>query len=147
METIYPTTDSNCKILCHLLAVRPEKNLEVNLSASSIHYRVIIAQNSQPKNSWHLDDVDQVKCMNMFQRCKDDPQYKVRTFYGTQLQAEDYLRLGCTEWLNDSAIEAFFNTMIMKSTHSTDRRFIIIGSQHWNFAQSEDDAELHRMKR
>ena len=60
---------------------------------------------------------------------------------------EDYLRLGCIQWLDDSAIEAFFNTVVMKSTLPADRRFIIIGSQHWKFAQGEDDAELYRMKR
>ena len=37
--------------------------------------------------------------------------------------------------------------MVIKSTHPTDQRFIIIGSQNWKFAQSKDDAELHRMKR
>ena len=31
--------------------------------------------------------------------------------------------------------------------HPADRRFIIIGRQNWKFAKSEDDAELHRMKR
>ena len=80
----------------------------------------------------------------MFQRCNNDPQYKVRAFCGIQLQVEDYLRLGCTAWLDDSAIEAFFNRMIMKSTHLANRAFIITGSQHWKFAQSEDDAELRR---
>ena len=71
----------------------------------------------------------------------------MRIFCGIQLQAEDYLCLGCTEWLDDSVIEALINTMVMKSMHPADRRIIIIGSHSWKFAQGEDDAELYRMKR
>ena len=122
------------------------KHLDVNLSASSILYRVVRTQNSQPKPSWHLNDEYRAKCLKIFQRCNDNPQCKVGTLGGIQVSVEDYLRLGCNKWLDDSFIEDFFNTMVTKSTHPSDRRFIIIGSQNRKFAQSEDDAELQRMK-
>ena len=130
METIYPLQIRSAKSYVICFQSDTGKHLDVNLSASSILYRVIRTQNSQPKPSWHFDDEDRAKFLKMFQRCKDDPQYKMVTFCGIQLPAEDYLRLGCNKWLDDSVIEAFFNTMVMKSTHPSNRRFIIIGSQN-----------------
>ena len=80
-------------------------------------------------------------------KCEDYPNEHVKTFNGSTVRAEGYLRLKPEEWLDDSVIETFLKSIAMKSTHSANHRFIILSSLVWWHIELNEPKTLRRVFR
>ena len=63
---------------------------------------------------------------------------QIKTFNGSTVKTEGYLRVKPEEWLDDSVIEAFLKSMAMRSTYGAYYRLIILSSLLWGHAECNE---------
>ena len=79
-----------------------------------------------------IDQDIREKIGRTIRKCDNDPDYKIRTGYGTKVAALDIVQLRPKNWLDDSVITGFIQSMVLKSVNPSNQRFVVIDSPVWD---------------